>query len=430
MSESRARVLLIVSGGIAAYKAPALVRALVKADCEVQVVTTAAALAFVTELSLTTVSGRPVRTALLDASAEGTVGHIALADWPDIIIVAPATADLMARAAHGRANDLASCVLLATQAPVLWAPAMNTNMWRHPATRANLERLRAFGASFVGPDRGDLACGWIGEGRMIDPEHIVDAALRLRASARPDNPWAGRRVLVSAGPTRTYLDPVRFITNASTGSMGFAIAAAAHQLGADVTLVAGPVDRPTPLGVARIDVSTAGEMLEAMERALASEAGVDFVAMVAAVGDLEVEGASAGKLGKRDLIDALASARWRTAVDILKTLVSRHGQHTRFLGFAAQTAEGEADAVERELLRLGAAKLAAKGAHALFVNRVGVPGVGFSSATNAGHLLVRGDASDGDGDAIEVIGSGPPIGKPALARWMLEQLGARLWRDA
>ncbi|MCB9752774.1 MAG: bifunctional phosphopantothenoylcysteine decarboxylase/phosphopantothenate--cysteine ligase CoaBC [Myxococcales bacterium] len=370
-----------------------------------------------------------MRTALLDASAEGAVGHIELADWPDLIIVAPATADLLARAAHGRANDLASCVLLATQAPVLWAPAMNTNMWRHPATRSNLARLREFGASFVGPDAGALACGWVGEGRMIDPEFIVDAACRLLASRQPGNPWAGRRVLVSAGPTRTYLDPVRFITNASTGSMGYALAAAAYELGADVTLVSGPVDRPSPRGVERVDVTTARELLDAMEERLsAGERTVDLVAMVAAVGDLEVEQPSAGKLGKQALIQSLATTRWRAAVDILKTLVARHGARTRFLGFAAQTAEGDAAEVERELVRLGAAKLAAKGAHALFVNRVGVPGLGFSSSTNAGHLLVRG--ADGDEEELEVMPSGPPVEKLELARWILERLGERLWRAA
>ena len=211
------RVLLIVSGGIAAYKAPDLVRKLIAVGCEVQVIMTEAAGAFCTELSLATVSGRPVRRSLFDPGEEtGSVGHIALADWPALVLVAPATADLMARAAHGLANDLASTVLLATQAPVLWAPAMNTNMWRHPATRANLETLRERGGSFVGPDSGELACGWIGEGRMIDPPLIAEAVReRLQPAVRA---LEGRRVLVTAGPTRAYLDPVRFISNASTRS--------------------------------------------------------------------------------------------------------------------------------------------------------------------------------------------------------------------
>lgn len=197
----RPKVLLIVSGGIAAYKAPALVRALVKSGHDVQVIATQAALSFTTALSLSTVSGRPVRTSLLDPAEEGTVGHIELADWPDIVLVAPATADLMAKSAHGLAGDLASTVLLATQAPVLWAPAMNTNMWRHPATVANVRTLAERGANFVGPDAGELACGWVGEGRMIDPDIIAARVQSLLRDAGAAS-WAGKRVLVSAGPTR------------------------------------------------------------------------------------------------------------------------------------------------------------------------------------------------------------------------------------
>ncbi|HEY0137885.1 MAG TPA: bifunctional phosphopantothenoylcysteine decarboxylase/phosphopantothenate--cysteine ligase CoaBC, partial [Nannocystis sp.] len=243
MPEGPRRILLIVAGGIAAYKAPELVRALIAGGFTVQVVMTRAAGAFVSELSLATVSTRAVRTSLLDPAEEGRVGHIELADWPDLVIVAPGTADLIARAAAGLADDLAATVLLATRAPVLWAPAMNTNMWRHPATRHNLATLAARGARFIGPDRGELACGWVGEGRMIDPSAIVQEARRvLDDLSQGTGSWAGRRVLVSAGPTRSYIDPVRFFSNASTGVMGFAIAAAAHQLGAEVTLVAGPVE--------------------------------------------------------------------------------------------------------------------------------------------------------------------------------------------
>ena len=252
----RRRVLLIVAGGIAAYKAPELVRALIAAGCAVQVVLTPAARAFVSELSLAVVSTRPVRSSLLDPAEEGRVGHIELADWPDLVLVAPGTADLLARAAAGLADDLAATVLLATRAPVLWAPAMNTNMWQHPATQANLGTLRARGADFVGPDRGALACGWIGEGRMIDPPQIVAAALarldHLAQETALAGAWTGRRVVVSAGPTRTYIDPVRFVANASTGAMGFALAGAARRLGADVTLVAGPVELATPPGLRRV----------------------------------------------------------------------------------------------------------------------------------------------------------------------------------
>ena len=418
----RRRVLLIVAGGIAAYKAPELVRALIASGCAVQVVMTPAAGAFVSALSLATVSTRPVRTSLLDPAEEGRVGHIELADWPDLVLVAPGTADLIARAAAGLADDLAATVLLASRAPVLWAPAMNTNMWRHPATRHNLATLAARGARFVGPDSGALACGWIGEGRMIDPAIIVRAALELLdgLSEGTGCPWAGRRVLVSAGPTRTYVDPVRFFSNASTGAMGFALAGAARALGAEVTLVAGPVEQGTPAGVRRVDVETAAQMHAALAGALA-EARTDLVAMVAAVSDLETDGV-AGKLDKAALLPAMAGLRWRHGVDILATLTAAaHEPRPRFLGFAAQTVADDVVDVEAELLRLGRAKLASKGVDALFVNRVGVPGLGFASPTNAGHLLIRRA-----NDEVDVIASGPPIAKDRLARWLLAQLADRL----
>jgi phosphopantothenoylcysteine decarboxylase/phosphopantothenate--cysteine ligase len=411
----RSRVLLIVSGGIAAYKAPDLVRKLIAVDCEVQVVVTEAALGFCTELSLATVSGRPVRRSLLDPAEEGAVGHIELADWPELVVVAPATADLMARAAHGLANDLASTVLLATTAPVLWAPAMNTNMWRHRATQDNLAILRARGATFVGPDRGELACGWIGEGRMLDPP-IIAAAARAMLDKKRD--LAGRKLLVTAGPTRAYLDPVRFISNASTGSMGFAIAERAAARGATVVLVAGPVALDNPAGVRRVDVETGAQMLEACEREL-SQGDVDAVAMVAAVADLIPATPATRKVAKEQVLAAFSTMQWRSEVDILATLVERHGQRTKFLGFAAQTVDGELspEQVEAELRRLGAEKLARKRCDALFVNRVGVPGLGFASPTNAGFLLFPERALD----------SGEPQAKEALADWLLDQLATQWW---
>ncbi len=417
MSDARAsRVLLIVSGGIAAYKAPELVRALVKQGHEVQVVATPAALAFTTALSLSTVSTRPVRMSLLDPAEEGTVGHIELADWPDLVLVAPATADLMARAAHGLANDLASTVLLATRAPVLWAPAMNTNMWRHPATRANLATLQSYGASFVGPDAGELACGWVGEGRMIDPSIIADRVTNLlRQADAAAASWAGKRVLVSAGPTRAYLDPVRFFSNASTGAMGFAIAEEAAARGAEVVLVAGPVERPTPPGVDRRHVETAEQMLDAMDEVLRATPQ-HLVAMVAAVSDLVSSRPADQKMPKDDIAKALAEGVLVEGVDVLATLTERHAERSYFLGFGAQTVDAPlADpSVRGALLDAGRAKLRKKGCHALFVNRVGVPGMGFGSDTNTGLLLV--------GDCDDVRDAGPPRPKPALAGWMLDQL--------
>jgi len=410
MSTGR-RVLLCVSGGIAAYKAPELVRALVAAGCEVRVVMTRAAKAFASELSLATVSKHPVRSEILDISEEGAVGHIELADWPDVVVVAPATADILAKAAAGIADDLVSVILLATRAPVLFAPAMNSNMWRHPATVANLATLHARGARFVGPDAGELACGWIGPGRMIDAPIIVDAALGTA-------PWRGRKVLVSAGPTRTWIDAVRFISNASTGAMGFAIAEVAARRGADVTLVAGPVEQPTPAGVRRIDVDTADEMLAAMDAELGRTPD-QLVAMVAAVGDLASPTGQRGKLDKDALLGVLASTPWKRGVDVLETLVLRHHARAYFLGFAAQTADGDAAAVDAELRARGRAKMIAKRTDALFVNRVGVADTGFASPTNAGMLLL--------GDA-DVRDSGAPRPKNELAAWLLDELD-RAWRE-
>ncbi|MBL9100324.1 MAG: bifunctional phosphopantothenoylcysteine decarboxylase/phosphopantothenate--cysteine ligase CoaBC [Myxococcales bacterium] len=415
------RVLLVVGGGIAAYKAPELVRALIAAGCSVQVVMTEAARAFVSELALATVSTRAVRTSLLDPAEEGSVGHIELADWPDVVIVAPATANRIARAAAGVADDLAGCVLLATRAPVLWAPAMNTNMWHHPATQHNLGVLAARGAHFVGPDRGALACGWIGEGRMIDAPHIVAAARDLLAR---ELLWRGRRVLVSAGPTRTYIDPVRFVSNASTGAQGFQLAAAAAEFGAEVTLVAGPVGLATPARVRRVDVETATEMHAALARELAA-APVDLVAMVAAVADLEVTTAPS-KLDKAALLPAMAGLQWRQGIDILAALTRARSGATRFLGFAAQTVDDADEAtVTAELVRLAEAKMNAKGVDAIFVNRVGVPGLGFASTTNAGYLLTRGPAQ-----SVAVTPSGPPVDKAVLARWLLTELATRLWPES
>jgi phosphopantothenoylcysteine decarboxylase/phosphopantothenate--cysteine ligase len=429
------RVVLIVAGGIAAYKAPDLVRKLIAVGCEVQVVMTDAAAAFCTELSLATVSDRAVRRSLLDAGEEGRVGHIDIADWAELVLVAPATADIMARAAAGLANDLATTVLLATRAPVLWAPAMNTNMWRHPATQANLASLRARGAGFVGPDHGELACGWIGEGRMIDPPIIAAAARAVLDGQQHEHvwpadfrvprarDWAGIELLVTAGPTRAYIDPVRFISNASTGVMGFGLATVAAARGANVTLVTGPVSLETPSGVRRIDVETGAEMLAACEQRF--DAGrIDLVAMVAAVADLIPVEPARGKVPKEQVLDSFAAIRWRAEVDILATLVERHTS-TKFLGFGAQTIDadvGPADA-DVELRRLGSEKLARKRCHALFVNRVGVPGLGFASSTNAGSLLFAGAPE------LEIVDTGEPQPKLELAAWILDQLRARWWPE-
>src|SRR5450755_1051849 len=261
------RIVLGVTGGIAAYKAAELCRLLVKAGATVRVVMTDAATQFITPLTMQTLSGAPVSRGLFDLDSEAEIGHIQLADEADLVIVAPATADAIARLAAGMANDLLTAVVLATKAPLLLAPAMNVNMWENPLTQANLGRLLgpAGGGrvSTVGPDSGELACGWIGAGRLIEPAEIVAAAARLLAPADLD----GRRVVVAAGPTREPVDDVRFLGNRSSGKMGAALAAAAAARGAAVTLVAGPGTPATPPGVdQRLDVHTTADLQRALQR--------------------------------------------------------------------------------------------------------------------------------------------------------------------
>ena len=416
-----ARVLLCVGGGISAYKAPELVRDLIREGHEVQVVMTDAAAAFVTELSLGTVSKRPVRRTLLDASAEGQVGHIEMADWAELVLVAPATANLMAKAANGIADDLVTTVLLATKAPILWAPAMNSNMWSHAATRRNLERLIADGGRFIGPDRGDLACGWIGEGRMMDPPLIAEAATRELHAVAPGE-WSTRHIVVSAGPTRAYLDPVRFVSNASTGAMGVAIAQAALDLGARVTLVAGPLQVSGPRGarLERVDIETAEEMYDALRSALA-QGSVDALAMVAAVADFRPGEVAADKLGKGDARERLASVEWTKERDLLASLTEEFADDVYFLGFAAQTVAASSEAeVEAALLAYAKDKVERKGADAIFVNRVGVEDTGFGTPTNAGWW------TSGRGEAFAAQPSGAPRPKAELARWLLDRVGEGL----
>src|SRR5450631_916316 len=261
------RIVLGITGGIAAYKAAELCRLLVKAGATVRVVMTDAATQFITPLTMQTLSGAPVSRALFDLGSEADIGHIKLADEADLLIVAPATADAIARLAAGMADDLLTAVVLASKAPVLLAPAMNVNMWENPLTQANLGRLLgAEGAGrfrTVGPDRGPLACGWVGAGRLIEPQDIVEAAARVFAP----RDLAGRRVVVAAGPTQEPVDDVRFLGNRSSGKMGFAIAASAAARGAAVTLVAGPGTPATPPGVEqRLDVGTTAEMQSALSR--------------------------------------------------------------------------------------------------------------------------------------------------------------------
>ncbi|HCD54281.1 MAG TPA: bifunctional phosphopantothenoylcysteine decarboxylase/phosphopantothenate--cysteine ligase CoaBC, partial [Halieaceae bacterium] len=271
-------VVLGVSGGIAAYKSAELVRQLKERGADVRVVMTRGAQEFITPLTLQALSGNPVHTELLDTEAELGMGHIELARWADLLIIAPATADLIARLASGRADDLLTTVALATAAPKLVAPAMNQQMWRDPATSANIDTLQDRGMSLVGPASGEQACGDVGPGRMEQPANIALAAAGLFANGA----LAGRRVVITAGPTREALDPVRYLSNHSSGKMGYALAAAAVDAGAQVTLVSGPVQLATPEHAERVDVVSAAEMLDAC---LARVTDCDLFIACAAVAD-------------------------------------------------------------------------------------------------------------------------------------------------
>jgi phosphopantothenoylcysteine decarboxylase/phosphopantothenate--cysteine ligase len=367
-------IVVGVAGGIAAYKAAELVRALVKAGAEVRVVMTEAAQKFITPLTLQALSQHPVATDTFDLTQEATIGHIQLADTAELLVIAPATADVIARLAHGLANDLLTTVALACRAPLLLAPAMNVNMWRHPATQANLRTLVERGAHTVGPDAGELACGWIGEGRMIEAADIAAACVPLLGA----RDWAGRRVLVTAGPTYEPIDPVRFLGNRSTGKMGFAIAARAARRGAEVTLIAGPTALPTPAGVTRIDVQTARQMREAT---LAHVDGSAMVVMTAAVADYRPSAEAPQKLKK----DALGDAPALTLTKNPDILAELKGRAPVVVGFAAETEDVEAHA---------AAKLAQKGCDLIVANDVSEEGSGFGTDTNRVVLLARDGSVD------------------------------------
>ena len=366
-SPQSARILVGVSGGIAAYKAVVLVRRLVEAGCEVRVVMTEAATRFVTPLSFQAVSGQPVRTTLLDAEAESGMDHIALARWADAVIVAPASADLMARLAHGLADDLLSTLCLATSATVHLAPAMNRQMWAHPATQANRALLVERGVVMHGPAAGAQACGETGEGRMLEPEAIAEALL---TGSAPD--LAGRHVVVTAGGTREPIDPVRFIANRSSGRMGFALAAEAGRRGASVTLVAGPSSLPTPSGVTRVDVETAAQMQAAVE----SIESMDIFIGAAAVADYRVAEPADHKLKKTAEAVTLELV---PNPDIIAGVAAR-ADRPFVIGFAAET---------DRLREHAAAKRVAKGMDLICANEVGAD-KGFDRPDNALLLLWDG----------------------------------------
>jgi phosphopantothenoylcysteine decarboxylase / phosphopantothenate---cysteine ligase len=356
---SERRVLLIVGGGVAAYKALELARLFRKAGVAVRPILTESGAQFVTALSLAALCEDKVYAELFSLTDEAQMGHIELSRSADIVVVAPATADLMAKAANGLAGDLASTTLLATDKPVLMAPAMNVRMWLHAATQRNRARLEADGVRFVGPDEGAMACGEFGPGRMAEPEAIFAATMAM-LDARP-GALAGKHVLITAGPTAEPIDPVRVITNRSSGKQGYAIAAALAVLGARVTLVSGPVALATPPGVTRIDVETALEMLAACEAALPADAAV----CVAAVADWRMDEAFAVKLKKSR--EGPPTLRLVENPDILATIAAHGLRRPKLVvGFAAETSDLEAQA---------RAKLQRKGCDWVVANDVSADGI-------------------------------------------------------
>jgi phosphopantothenoylcysteine decarboxylase / phosphopantothenate---cysteine ligase len=389
------RILLGVSGGIAAYKAADLVRRLRDAQCHVRVVMTAGAREFVTPLTFQALSGEAVRTDLFDPAAEQAMGHIELARWADAIVVAPASADCIARLAHGHADDLLTTLVLASSAPLALVPAMNQQMWAHAATQANIAALSARGVHLFGPGVGDQACGEFGAGRMLEPLQIVAELRALYAPRVLD----GRRVVISAGPTFEDIDPVRFIGNRSSGRMGFALAAAARDAGAHVRLVAGPVALATPPGVTRIDVRSAAEMLAAVDTACAD---ADIYIGAAAIADYRPAAAASSKIKKGKAAMTLELVQ----TDDVLMRVAASAKRPFLVGFAAET---------DDVLAYARGKLERKNLDLIVANRVGVAGSGFEGDDNDITVLAR--------DRDWPIGRGT---KAHLARELVALIASRL----
>ncbi|HKA90762.1 MAG TPA: bifunctional phosphopantothenoylcysteine decarboxylase/phosphopantothenate--cysteine ligase CoaBC [Haliangiales bacterium] len=403
MADSRAfplrdrRVVLGVGGGIAAYKAAELVRLLTKAGASVRVMMTRGATEFVAPLTFQTLSGHLVATELFDLTQESEIGHIQLADQADLVILAPATADLIGRAAAGLGDDIVATVLLATRAPILIAPSMNVNMWENPLVQANLRRLMDVrGAKVAAPGVGFLACRWVGPGRLAEPADIVEHAGRMLIP----HDLAGVRVAVTAGPTHEDIDPVRFLGNRSSGRMGYAIARAAAARGADVTLVSGPTALADPLGVETVRVRSALEMMDAIP------ASPDVVVMAAAVADYKMREIAVGKLKKEALGDSPALHLSRNP-DILTELARARTGRPVLVGFAAETSD-----VEENALR----KLNTKGSDLVVANDVSAKDAGFEVDTNRVTIV-------GPGDAVERL---PLATKDEVAHVVLDRAAALL----
>ncbi len=367
------RILLIVGGGIAAYKSCELVRLMRKGGAEVTCVLTSAGAQFVTPMSLASLSGNAVHTSLWNPQDEAEIGHIQLSRAADLVVVCPATADLLAKMVAGIADDLATTLLLATDTPVLAVPAMNVRMWQHAATRRNVAWLRQNGISVMEPDEGPMACGEFGPGRLPEPEAIwreIASRVGLAPRAEAHGPLSGKHVVVTAGPTHERIDPVRYLANRSSGKQGFAIAAAAAEAGARVTLVSGPVSLATPAGVERVDVESAAEMQAAVNSALPADAAI----MVAAVADWRIEQPAEGKIKKQD--SGPPQLVLAENPDILAGLAQSPKRPRLLVGFAAETSDVIVHATR---------KLAAKGADWIVANDVSGDVMGGDA--NKVHLL-------------------------------------------
>ena len=360
---ARTQILLGVTGGIAAYKSPDLVRRLIERGADVQVVMTAAAQRFVSPMTFQAVSGRPTRSDLWDDAAEAAMGHIELARWAQMVLVAPASADFIARLAAGRADDLLATLCIATEAPIVLAPAMNRVMWANKATQANVRELISRGVRILGPASGNQACGEVGAGRMWEPLKLAESLLEP-----PPNTGllAGLNILITAGPTRERLDPVRYLTNRSSGKMGFAVAAAAREAGAHVTIVAGPVQLQTPTGVTRIDVESARDMYAAVHRHVAD---ADVFIAAAAVADFQPVTVAKQKIKK---LGVSIKLDLEPAPDIVKS-VAEMAKRPFVVGFAAETNDVEENA---------RGKLKRKKLDMIAANQVG-DGIAFDCEDNA-----------------------------------------------
>ncbi len=400
-AESNTKILVAVTGGIAAYKTAELVRLFIKAGAEVQVLMTESAKAFVTPLTFQALTGKAVRSSLLDPTAELGMGHIELARWADHIVIAPATADAIARISQGFANDLLTTVMLAYQGPVTIAPAMNQAMWSNPMTQANVARLQAvFPAwSWIGPDSGEQACGDVGPGRMSAPEAIADTVL---AAVRPSQLLKGKRVVITAGPTRERLDPVRYLSNFSSGKMGYALAEAAAAEGAEVILVTGPVALMPPVGVQSISVESAVEMYDAV---MASVKGSDIFIATAAVADYRPEQVATQKM-KKVGAQAPKTLQLIENPDIVASVAALTEGRPWVVGFAAET---------QDAMQYGQAKMHQKRLDMVVINDVSLPGLGFGSDDNQVTLLTQ--------DSRAEFG---PTSKKVVAQWLMQQVADHL----